>query len=663
MTIQFAALRLLVTPAAIIAILLTAMAASANTEEKPQQLPAEAFYQLPLVTNIRLSPDGTHIIALKNFGAETAVMTMNMATGEVFYPAKTDNKKFKIRWIDWANNDRILLSILFAEGEFGISLKFTYTRLLAMDAKKTSSMLNLVKPKSPASFTESTSADYASQYQDNVIGKVPNEPNNILISVDNNVPQHQTVYKVDVTNAHTSTVKKEDIAQSWIADRQGVPRIGEIYDDKEKKVSYKVLDPTTNKWIKVWSYIVFENPSITPLGFGKDATELYLLADHEGTQALYKADLSKEGYPWTLILSNPNRDINGRLIYSDKLNDVVGIYYNDGEDKSVFFNEEFKKFQAGIDKALPSTTNYISNMSDDGRKYILYTTNDTTPGVIYFGDRDTKQLLPIATLYPQLAADVLVKKEFLTYKARDELELGGFLTKPKSFKDKPVATIIFPHGGPMAEDGSGFDEFSAFFANRGYAVFQPNFRGSSGRGFEFEMKAVGAFGLAMQDDLEDAVKFLVDKKITDPKRVCIVGGSYGGYAALMGATKTPDLFQCAISLAGISDMKKLRENAHYFVNKNVMKEQLGNDTDQLKKTSPVRMVDKIKIPILLIHGSDDAIVPVEQSRMMADELKDQKKTYEYIELKNGSHHFDYLPHRKQTFEAMDAFLKKYLPVE
>ena len=167
----------------------------------------------------------------------------------------------------------------------------------------------------------------------------------------------------------------------------------------------------------------------------------------------------------------------------------------------------------------------------------------------------------------------------------------------------------------------------------------------------------------MQDDLEDAVKFLVDKKITDPKRVCIVGGSYGGYAALMGATKTPDLFQCAISLAGISDMKKLRENAHYFANKNIIKEQLGNDTDQLKRTSPVRMVDKIKIPILLIHGSDDAIVPVEQSRMMADELKDQKKIYEYIELKNGSHHFDYLPHRKQTFEAMEEFLKKYLPVE
>jgi dipeptidyl aminopeptidase/acylaminoacyl peptidase len=630
-------------------------------EEKAAILPAEAFYRLPLLSNIRLSPDGTHLVALKHVGDTTAVMTVNLATGETFYPAKTDNKKFKIRWVDWGNNDRLLISILFAQGEFGVAVKYTYTRLIAMDAKKPSQMINLVKQN--AIDPDELIAQHVSQFQDNVLGRVPGQPNHIFMGVDRDVPGHQAVYKVDVTNAKTTTVKKEGSPRSWILDRQGVPRVSESYDDRSKKMSYKILDLKTNKWVDAWEYVVFDQPAITPIDFGKNPSELYLFADYQGRQALYKADLSKEGYPWELVLSDPNYDVGGRLISSPSIDDVVGIYDGGNGDKSTFFNKEFKSFQGGIDKALPDSKNYISSFSDNARKYILFSVKPSEPASVYVGDRDTKSLDLINTMYPQLNADVLVKKEFMKYKARDGLVLEGYLSRPKNVKGKPLATLIFPHGGPMSEDGSEFDEFSAFFVNRGYVVFQPNFRGSSGRGFEFQMQAVGAMGLAMQDDLEDAVTFLVEQKIADPKRVGIVGGSYGGYAALMGAAKTPDLFQCAISLAGVSDIKKLRDTSRYFMNKNVFKEQLGNDIDQLKKTSPARMVDKIKIPILLIHGKDDAVVPVDQSRIMAEELKAQKKVYEYIELEGGSHHFDYLPHRKQTFEAMDVFLKKYLPIE
>jgi len=643
-------------------IYLGILSTTVYADEKPALLPAEAFYQLPAVHNIRLSPDGTHLIALKNAGSDTAVMTMNVATGENFYPAKTDNKELKINWIDWGNNDRIILSAKFDTLQQGTSVHYMQTRLLAMDAKKKSNMIRLIQPKDTSQFGGSEYLREA-QFQDNVIGRIPSEPNRILVAVDKELPNHPTVYRIDVNGANSTIAQRErgDIVD-WIADQQGIVRIGQTFNDKERKVGYKVLDPKTNEWVKAWEYVVFESPAISPIGFGKNANELYLFADHNGTQALYKADLSKEGYPWQLVLSSPDRDISGSLIYSEKLNDVVGIYYNDGEDKSIFFNEEFKKFQAGLNKAFPNASNYISNMSADGRKYIFYSHPEGMPSKIYFGDRDTKQLTPLATLYPELTEDVLVKKEFLTYKARDGLEIGGYLSRPKNAKGKAIATIIYPHGGPMAEDGSEFDEFAAFFVNRGYAVFQPNFRGSSGRGFAFEMEAVGKYGLAMQDDLEDAVKFLVAEKITDVNRVGIVGGSYGGYAALMGATKTPDLFKCAVSLAGISDMKKMRETSRYFTNAHVAKEQYGNDIEQLKKTSPARMVEKIKVPILLIHGSDDAVVPVDQSRMMADELKSQKKNYEYIELENGTHHFDYLPHRKQTFEAIETFLGKYLPI-
>lgn len=620
-------------------------------------LPAETFYQMPLLSNVQLSPDGTHLIALKNVGESTAVMTFELATGKTFYPTITDNKKFKFNWIRWANNDRILMSLRYADGAIGTSNKFSKTRLLAMDAKKTSKMITMVKTRDDAK--------YASQFQDHIIGRIPAEPDSVLLGVDDEMMGHETVYKVDVNTGKSKLVKKYDSTiNGWYADTQGTVRAGQGYDDQDRKVSIKVLDPRTEKWVKAWEYTVFDDPAITLLGFGKNINELYLLADKNGRQALYKADLSKDGYPWELILSDDNYDINGSLIYSPSIKDVVGIYYHEGNEfKSIFWNAEFKSFQAGLNKALPNSSTYITSLSDDARKYIVVNSNQIQPGNILYGDRDTKQLTNVANIYPGLTPEVLVKKEFMKYKARDGLELEGYLSRPKNFANTPVATIILPHGGPMAEDGAGFDMFSSFFVNRGYAVFQPNFRGSAGRGHDFMMQAIGGMGLAMQDDLEDAVKFLADQKIADPKKVCIVGASYGGYAALMGSVKTPDLFQCAISFAGISDIKKLRDGARNYRNKNAMREQLGNDIDQLKKTSPVRAVEKIRIPILLIHGSNDAIVPVEQSRIMADELKDQHKVYEYIELEDGTHNLDYLPHRKQTFEAMDEFLKKYLPVQ
>jgi dipeptidyl aminopeptidase/acylaminoacyl peptidase len=619
-------------------------------------LPIKAFYEGAQLHNVRLSPDGTHLLALRNIDGTTAIMVLNIETGERFYPTTTDNEQYKFNWVSWANNDRLLMSLRFdaKRGPYA-RIKTTETRLLAIDAKKSSKMINLVKPDSNAD-------GWVSQFQDNIISMLPDDPKHILVSVDREFPNRQTVYKANVYTGKLSRVKKySSSVRSWIADRQGEVRAGEGYNDRDRSVSIRVLDPRTEKWVTAWEYIVFDEPSISIMGFGKDKTELYILADHEGRKAIFKADLAKDGYPRELILSDPYHDISGELIYSHVHKDVVGLYYSGSSDKSIFWNAEFKAFQGGLDKAMPDTVNYISSLSADMRKYIVFSSNATQPGTILFGDRDEKTLSYLADIYASLNEDVLIEKQELTYKARDGLELEGYLSLPKNYADKPIATIILPHGGPMSQDGKGFDSFSSFMVNRGYAVFQPNFRGSSGYGHDFMMMAVGGMGLAMQDDLEDAVKFLVDKKFTDRKRVCIVGGSYGGYAALMGATKTPDLFQCAISFAGISDINKLRNEARYFVNRNVIREQLGNDSKQLRATSPARLAKQVNIPILLIHGDDDTVVPVNQSRVMANALKKHDKIYEYIELEGGSHYLDYMPHRKQTFEAMESFLQKYLP--
>ncbi len=638
-----------------LAFTLSATAMAADTPAKHTPLPLNVFYNDALIEDIELSPDGTHLLALKNVEGNTVVMVIELATNKTFYPVKTDNKQFKFNWVTWANNERLLMSLRF-DSRMPNGVKYMQTRLLAADAKRESKMITLVKPDSDAD-------GWVSQYQDNIISMTPDDPDHVLISVDREMPLHQTVYQANVNTGKLTRVKKHSgTVRSWYADRAGNVRVGEHYDDKKRKVTYKVLDPNSNEWVVAWEYVVFDEPDISIAGFGHNPNELFIFADHEGRQALFKADLSKPGYPRELVLADPDYDVSGSLIYSTAHKEVVGIYYNDGSSKSIFWNKEFKAFQAGLDKAMPDTTNYIASMSADARKYILYTTNSTNPGTYFFGDRDAKTLTYLASAYPQLTEDVLIEKESRHFKARDGLELEGFLSLPKNFANKPAAAIILPHGGPMSEDGKSFDMFSTFMANRGYVVFQPNFRGSSGYGHDFMMQAVGGYGLEMQDDLEDSVKYLVEQKIADPKRVCIVGASYGGYAALMGVAKTPDLFQCAVSFAGMSDLIRMSNNFRYFTNKNTARKQFGEDRGQLKETSPVRLVERIKAPVLLIHGKDDSVVPVEQSRVMASALKDDGKTYEYIELEDGTHHLDYLPDRKQTFEAIDKFLNKYLPL-
>lgn len=635
-------------------VLLPAFSAFSNAQ--PQEtLPLEIFYQGEKFSNVELSPDGTHIIALVSVKEETAVLTMNIKTGEVFYPAKTDNKEFKFNWIAWVNNERIIMSLRY-DSRWNSSIKYTQTRLLATDAKKPTEMISLMTPGKKQK-------GWRSQFQDNVISFLPDDPDHILLGVDREMPGYQSVYKVNVNTGKLKRVQKYKVStSSWIADQAGNIKAGSKYDDKDQTVTLRVLDPSTKKWVDAWQYKVLEEPQISILGFGKDATEIYLNADYQGRQAVYIADLSKPGYPMTLILSDDNYDVTGRLIYSPVHKDVVGLYYSDSGGKSIFWNEEFKAFQAGLDKSLPNTLNYIISLSADARKYVVLTSSSTNPGSFLVGDRDEKRLSHFVDSYPDLNDQVLVEKQLRHYKTRDGLTLEGYLSLPKNTNGEALATIILPHGGPMTRDGKGFDSFSAFMVNRGYAVFQPNFRGSSGYGHDFMMMAVGGMGLEMQDDLEDAVNYLVKEKITDPKRVCIVGASYGGYAALMGATKTPDLFQCAISFAGISDILTLRKKARYYSNKSVIRKQLGDDKEQLRQTSPRRLAQNVKIPILMIHGDDDTIVPVEQSRLMVKALDKYEKPYEYIELEGGSHHLDYMPHRQQTFEAMEKFLGKYLPV-
>lgn len=620
------------------------------------QAPLETFYSDPLLSGISISPNGKKLLGLRHHQGNSYVLVYDLDKKTSFYPVTSDNVKIKFNWVRWANDQRILISLRTSSSERG--LVFGESRLIAMDADKPSPMKNLYEPNQE---TLSKYPGWQSQFQDNIICQKASEPDQIYVSVDRDKPNSPSVYKVNVNNGRFKRVtRNRGYISDWYTDRDCNVRISEHYNDDTRRVYYKVLDTKTDAWVDAWSYTVLDEAPITPLGFGGNPNELYLLADHEGYRAIFLANLAEPNFPKKLIHSIPGKDVSGQLIYSERLKDVVGIYlsYTEG----FFWNEEFKALQAGIDKGIPDSSNFIFDTSANERRYLVYSRSTKNPGLIYFGDRDKKTLDIVSQDYPTITDELIVEKSSITYKARDGIEIQAYLSVPKNSEKKPIATILFPHGGPMSEDTDDFDMFTTYFVNKGYAVLQPNFRGSSGRGFDFLRHAVAGFGLEMQDDLEDGINHLIAQNITDKHKVCIVGASYGGYAALMGAAKTPDLFQCAVSFAGLSDLVTMTRQAHRYTNKNIIREQIGRDKNQLKETSPIRLAKQIKIPVLLIHGARDTVVNVDQSRDMHRVLKRADKEVTYVELKEGTHHLDNLFDRKTTFEAIDQFLNQHLPL-
>lgn len=628
-------------------ILIASVAVSVSATEKTPYF--EIFGSLPSAENVRLSPEGTHIAYFLNRDGYTYVVSNELSTNKVHFLSKTDNKEHRYRWLKWANNQDILVSVAFPENRYAINV--TDTRMLKMSANnyyKSEQMVN-------AGMRSWHNYEHYSQLQDQVIDIMPEDPDHILMALDLDSVAEPGVYKLNINSKKRKRLKRGmDNVRDWIVDRNYNIRVA-IGSDHDEHF-FKVKDLASDNWNTVWRGDVLDRKLVDPLGFGLDPNLLYVRKLHEGKQAIFIMDVSKKEYPLTLIASDPLHDINGSLIYSRKTQEVVGVHHEVSRDKAIYWDGFYKKFQEVLNKALPDTSNYIVSMSDDKKKYIVFAGSSSDSGTYYFGDRDKKLFTPFIDKFPKLSSLNLSGKKKISYAARDGLNIEGYLTLPENYKDKPVPTIIFPHGGPSSRVYDNFNLWSEFFAKKGFAVLQPNFRGSSGYGFDFEEAGFGSYGLKMQDDLSDAAEWMVKEGIADEEKMCIVGTGYGGYAALMATVKTPELFSCAISFAGFSDLSDLRVHSYGFVSGKVTREKIGYK--KLGARSPVNGVEKIKTPILLIHGEDDRTISVEQSRDMASKLKGKKKEFKYVEIEDGDHNLSNQTDRLTLFSEMDAFLDR-----
>lgn len=618
-----------------------------NAHAKP--LPVEAFASLPDVSSVALSPDGSKIISLVKVETEKLSGKMinlyDVETKQSKPIVFSDNQKYVVTGVYWANNDYVLVNAKFPAIRYGTPV--IETRLLKVDVNsgKVSSLL-------PKSFVKRL--NFVPNILSNVIDLMPHDDNHILMSIAGlGSDASKSVIKVGLSGKGRVRVvqKHRSNVVDWLTDYQSNVRIG----IKRKDSTYTIFEYSgkDRKRRDLWQFEAFSEQSVWPLTFDKDPNILYVKALHNGKDAIYKVDLAKAGLQKELVYFDDDYDVSGRLRRSPKTGEIIGI-------GSHFWHPAYKKLQAGIDHVLPDTNNYLFSMSDDESRYMLLTTDDTEPGMYLIGDRKAKTVKYIAARYSALTPKVLADKKSINYQARDGLAIEGFLTLPKDSDGKNLPTIVFPHGGPISYDNDGFDYWTQFLANRGYAVLQMNFRGSSGYGYDFMKQGLQSWGQAMQDDVEDGTRWLIEQGIADKSRICIVGASYGGYAALMGAVKTPDLYQCIVSFAGVTDVEYLVKSHRRFSNYEVVKKQIGDNYKQLWQVSPLKHADKITKPVLLIHGSKDRVVRVRHSDKMASKLKRAEKSVLYLEIEGADHYLSNNEHRLQTFSAIEAFLAQHL---
>jgi dipeptidyl aminopeptidase/acylaminoacyl peptidase len=378
-----------------------------------------------------------------------------------------------------------------------------------------------------------------------------------------------------------------------------------------------------------------------------------------GTAGLYQVEFGTLAR--TVLYSNARYDVTP--IASEWSGRIIGATYDADKTEFVYFDPRRQRFQSQLEASFPGHSVWIASCDREAVKSCVFTVEaPRDPPRHYFIDLATGRTQLIGSAYPGLAATDLGDERPYPYKARDGLDIPAYLTLPPGREAKGLPLVVMPHGGPEARDRIGFDWMAQFLANRGYAVLQPNFRGSDGYGRAFRAAGFRQWGMAMQTDLSDGVAKLVSEGIADPKRVCIFGASYGGYAALAGIALEPEVYACAVSVAGVSDLDAMLKRigrdspAALYWQARIGDRRSSADSVRIRATSPALHADKVGGPVLLLHGAQDNTVPIEQSRIMRDALLRAGKRVQFVELPGDDHQLELADTRIRILAELEQFL-------
>ncbi|WP_162875541.1 alpha/beta hydrolase family protein [Sphingomonas crusticola] len=493
----------------------------------------------------------------------------------------------------------------------------------------------------------------------------------VLLSATRNSKEWPEVLRVDLASGLVTTVQaSQSPILAWFADANGVVRAGIGRDGKHPAIFYRT---------KADEPLRRSTPPPPPKGKADDGgddmletirfdgpgnTKLAISNRQTGRFSVYEYDLEHDTFGKALF-EHPKVDVD-RLVIDAGGYTVSGIAYEDDRPRVKWLDAEQGRLQAQIDRIFPNTVNTMTSRSQDGNLVVVETMGPDSAGMSYLFDRKARIMKGLLPAFDNRETLHLSPVRAFDFKARDGLEIPGYLTLPVGKATKALPLIVMPHGGPFARDRWGYDPYVQFLASRGYAVLQPQFRGSTGFGRSFVEKGYGQWGAAMQDDLLDGIAALAREGTIDPKRVCIVGISYGGYAAEWGAARDAAHYRCAISLAGVSDIRaQLRHDRSLFYAPRYAaawaKKVEGEEKRDLDAFSPLQQQTAITIPLLIAHGEADNNVPANQSHQLVKALQRRNATVEGLFYKGEGHGLTDAKNQADFLSHVEAFLAKYNP--
>lgn len=607
-----------------------------------RQIPLEDFFRNSERTGYQLSPDGSYISYMAPYKDRLNVFVRRVDESDEHAIRITNETERSVAGYMWADNQRLLYMKDTAGDEnyqlYGVHRDGSDDRAYtAFDGVRTS-----------------------------LIDDLEEQQGVVMIGMNKRNPEVFDPYRLNIeTGELTLLAENPGNIQGWMTDHDGRLRVATaIVDGVNTQILYRDTEDEPFKPVLTTNF----RDVVSFMEFTPDNKEVYAATNLHRDKTILVRMNPATCEELEVLYENERYDI-ASISYSRKRKKLLSVYCT-GHKEPVrhYFDAEEEQLRQRIKAHFPNQRYGIADTDKAEENYLIYVGGDRTRGCYWHYNALTDKAKKIADLAPWIKSDEMNAMHPVCYTTRDGLQIEAYLTLPDGLTPdtaKQLPVVVNPHGGPWARDCWGYSSEVQFLSNRGYAVFQMNFRGSTGYGRHFLEASYKQWGLKMQDDITDGVKWLIEKGIANPNRIAIYGGSYGGYATLAGLTFTPDLYACGIDYVGVSNLFTFMQTIppYWRPMLEMMYEQVGHpehDADQLAATSPALHADKIKVPLFVAQGANDPRVNKAESDQMVEALRQRGVVVEYMVKDNEGHGFHNQENRFDFYRAMERFLKAHL---